>query len=241
MDTDLFYRKWLCDVAAEQTEEGGIPHVVPDVWTGKNVKGKIFENGTHSAAGWADAAVIIPWTLYLMYGDTSVIVKQYESMKAWIDFMTAHARDVCGNTGCSLETGSRWTLKREAITAQRRWNLRIWLIMHIRRDCLQKWPGFVGKDSDAKAYRTLYEKIRSAYQERYFTEDGHLTVRTQTAHILTLYFDLVIQEYRENVVSDLLRLLKKENGHLVTGFMGTPHFCQVLSDNDHAKEAYDCS
>ena len=239
MDTDLFYRKWLCDVAAEQTEEGGIPHVVPDVWTGKNVKGKIFENGTHSAAGWADAAVIIPWTLYLMYGDTSVIVKQYESMKAWIDFMTAHARDCMWEyrmqfgdwVALDAEEGSYYGATPLELTNMAYYAYSTGLFAEMAR--------VVGKDSDAKAYRTLYEKIRSAYQERYFTEDGHLTVRTQTAHILTLYFDLVIQEYRENVVSDLLRLLKKENGHLVTGFMGTPHFCQVLSDNDHAKEAYE--
>ncbi|HJA11528.1 MAG TPA: glycoside hydrolase family 78 protein [Candidatus Mediterraneibacter merdipullorum] len=239
MDTDLFYRKWLCDVAAEQTEEGGIPHVVPDVWTGKNVKGKIFENGTHSAAGWADAAVIIPWTLYLMYGDTSVIVKQYESMKAWIDFMTAHARDCMWEyrmqfgdwVALDAEEGSYYGATPLELTNMAYYAYSTGLFAEMAR--------VVGKDSDAKAYRTLYEKIRRAYQERYFTEDGHLTVRTQTAHILTLYFDLVIQEYRENVVSDLLRLLKKENGHLVTGFMGTPHFCQVLSDNDHAKEAYE--
>lgn len=60
MDVSGFFRKWLKDVAKEQNEEGGIPHVVPDVITGKVSAGDLFEQGTESAAGWADAAVIIP-------------------------------------------------------------------------------------------------------------------------------------------------------------------------------------
>ena len=92
-DTYTFYSKWLRDLEADQTFEGGVPHVVPDIWTGKPVKGKIFEKGTHSAAAWADAAVIIPWTLYLMYGDKAVIRRQYRSMKAWIEFMRRHSRN----------------------------------------------------------------------------------------------------------------------------------------------------
>ena len=37
------------------------------------------------AAGWGDAAVIIPWALYWAYGDMQLLESQYESMKAWVD------------------------------------------------------------------------------------------------------------------------------------------------------------
>ncbi len=239
METDLFYRKWLRDVAVEQTEEGGVPHVVPDVWTGKNVEGKIFERGTHSAAGWADAAVIIPWTLYQMYGDEDVIEEQYESMKAWIDFMTAHAKDYVWKfkmqfgdwVALDAEEGSYYGATPLELTNMAYYAFSAGLFA--------KMAGILGRNDDEEKYGKLHEEIRHAYQKRYVAEDGHLKVQTQTAQILSLHFHLIPEEHRSTVTGDLLHLLDKEDGHLVTGFMGTPYFLQVLSDNGHAKEAYD--
>ena len=54
-----FFRKWLRDLALDQLPEGGVPHVIPDVLN-RHEKTK----GSHSACGWADAAVIVPWVIY---------------------------------------------------------------------------------------------------------------------------------------------------------------------------------
>jgi len=68
-----FYTKWLGDVAADQTKDGQVPHVVPNVLRG------------FSATGWADAAVIIPWTMYLRFGDEGILEEQYDSMASWVE------------------------------------------------------------------------------------------------------------------------------------------------------------
>ncbi len=91
MNAYTFFSKWIKDVAADQTIEGGVPHVVPDIITGKEKDDWLLSQGTHSAAGWADVAVIVPWTLYLMYGDRVILEEQYDSMKAWVDFMRKHS------------------------------------------------------------------------------------------------------------------------------------------------------
>ena len=77
MDVHNFFSKWLKDVAADQDSAGKVPFVVPNV-LGPNAGG---------SAGWADVATIIPWNIYLAYGDKKVLVDQYESMKAWVGFM----------------------------------------------------------------------------------------------------------------------------------------------------------
>ena len=84
MNTYPFFEKWLTDLACDQTSEGGVPHVVPDTITGETraQDNWLVREGTHSAAAWADAAVIIPWNLYLAYGDTAILQKQYASMWA---------------------------------------------------------------------------------------------------------------------------------------------------------------
>ena len=60
MNTYPFFRKWLKDVAADQTPEGGVPHVVPDIVSDKEHNDWLLSQGTHSAAAWGDVAVINP-------------------------------------------------------------------------------------------------------------------------------------------------------------------------------------
>lgn len=238
-DTYTFYSKWLRDVEADQTAEGGVPHVVPDILIGKSAADRLMKDGDHSAAAWADVAIIMPWTLYLTYGDTTVIHRQYDSMKAWIGFMKKHSVGNIWNyklqfgdwVALDAEEGSYFGATPNDLTCTAYYAYSTLLF--------SKMAAIIGKHEDAKEYRNLYNEIVETYQRTFFTDDGHLNVQTQTAQIVSLYFDLVPEGYRSNVVADLLHLLDKENGHLVTGFVGTPYFCHALSQYGHTKEAYE--
>ena len=87
-DVEGFFAKWLKDVAADQLPTGSVPFVVPDVLTTP-------ERAAAGSAGWGDAAVIIPWTMYLTYGDAKVLADQYGSMAKWVGFMHDRAGDDC--------------------------------------------------------------------------------------------------------------------------------------------------
>lgn len=238
MDTYTFFRKWLVDVAADQTEDGGIPHVVPDILIGNCAQAPLLKDGDHSASAWADVSVILPWTLYLMYGDTGVIRAQYQSMKGWIDYMRSHADGNIWNyrfqfgdwVALDAEEGSCLGATPNDLTCTAYYAYSTGLFARM--------AAVIGNKADAVEYMRLHEDIKKTYQDTFF-ENGHLKAQTQTAHILTLHFGLVPEEYRQNVIGDLLALLEKENGHLVTGFVGTPYFCFALSQNGHTKEAYE--
>ena len=239
MDTYTFFSKWLRDLAADQTAEGGVPHVVPDLLVGNSENDRFWKNGDHSAAAWGDAAVIVPWTLYLNYGDTGVIRRQYASMKGWIDFMRDHAVEDIWNYNIQMgdwvaldaEEGSYFGATPIDLTNAAYYAYSTGLFARMARA--------IGEDEDAAGYGALYDQIVASYQKHFFDESGHLKAQTQTAQIITLYFGLAPEVYRQNVVDDLLRLLAEENGHLVTGFVGTPYFCFALSENGHTKEAYE--
>ena len=96
-NTYTFFRKWLRDVEADQTPEGGVPHVVPNIEEGRTDGNWLLSQGPHSAAAWADVAVIMPWTMYLMFGDKEILRRQYGSMKGWITFMKEHSQDYIWN------------------------------------------------------------------------------------------------------------------------------------------------
>jgi len=239
MDTFSFFSKWLKDVAADQTPEGGVPHVVPDILSGKSGDDLLLEQGTHSSAAWADVAVIMPWTLYLTFGDIKILKQQYASMKAWIDFMHRHANGYIWNyklqfgdwVALDAEEGSYFGATPNELTGTAYYAYSTQLFSKICK--------VLGNTEDYEKYSALHEEIVKGFQKEFFTKSGSLTARTQTAHIIALYFNLVPDQFKEKTVNTLLELIKEHEGHLVTGFVGTPYFCHALSQNGHTKEAYD--
>ena len=238
-NTYPFFRKWLRDVALDQTEEGGVPHMVPNQLQYFRITDWLLGQGTHSAAAWADVAVILPWTLYLTYGDKNVLRAQFDSMRAWIDFMRDHAQDYIWNyklqfgdwVALDAQEGSYWGATPNDLTCTAYFAYSTGLFSKACRA--------LGKNDLAADYEALYQRIVERFQKAFLDENGVMTVQTQTAHIVALYFHLVPPQGIPGTVEGLKRLLKKENGHLVTGFVGTPYFCHVLSQNGCKKEAYD--
>lgn len=238
MNTYTFYKKWLHDLALDQTEEGGVPHVIPNIEEGHTEDNWLLSQSPHSAAAWADAAVIIPWTLYLMYGDQEILRTQYDSMRSWIEFMRKHSEDYIWNYKLQLgdwvaldaEEGSYFGATPNDLTCTAYFAYSTGLFARIAK--------ILGKP-EAKEYQTLYQNIVKKFQNTFFDAQGNLTSQTQTAHIVALYFRLVPKEYVSKITARLKKLLEKENGHLVTGFVGTPYFCHALSQNGCTKEAYE--
>ena len=75
-----FYRKYLHDMTTEQQTLGGmVPDIVPSLE-------KAYQA---TACVWGDACTIIPWNLYQMYGDLTILEEQFDSMVAWVDYITS--------------------------------------------------------------------------------------------------------------------------------------------------------
>lgn len=239
MQTRNFFAKWLTDLKIDQTPEGGVPHVIPDILTGHCEADRFLsEGGTHSSSAWADAAVVIPWTLYLMYGDTRILETQYDSMKAWVDFMHAHADNHLWRyklqfgdwVALDAAEGSYFGATPDALICT------AWYAYST--GLFARAAAVLGRHDDATNYRALYQAIVQRFHSEFFTADGAMTARTQTAHILALYFNLVPDAWRQRTVDTLVELLAEQEGHLVTGFVGTPYFCHALSQNGRINEAW---
>lgn len=238
MNTYTFFKKWLHDVEVDQTPEGGVPHVVPNIEEGKTDGNWLLSQGPHSAAAWADVAVINPWTMYLMYGDKEILETQYRSMKGWIDFMHHHAVDYIWNyklqfgdwVALDAEEGSYFGATPNDLTCT--------AYFAYSTGLFAKMAAVLEKE-EAAEYAELYNHIVRKFKDTFFDSMGNMTAQTQTAHIVALYFKLVPETYIRKTVDRLKELLAKENGHLVTGFVGTPYFCHALSENGATEEAYD--
>ena len=97
----------------------------------------------------------------------------------------------------------------------------------------------LGNRQDAELYAGVHRQAAQDFAANFFTLDGTMTAQTQTAHILALRFGLTPQKWKQKTIQRLLELLEQQNGHLVTGFLGTPYFCAALSQNGCWQQAYD--
>ena len=232
-DTAAFYTKWLGDVALDQQDDGAVPYVIP------NVLSHATRKGASASAGWADAALVIPWTVYLTFGDRRILAQQYESMKAWVEYMRREAGDQhIWRSGFSFGDWLAFaTTRSDYPGATTDKDLIQTAYFAHSTDLLQQSAEVLGKKEDAASYTRLLEDIKAAFQREFVTPNGRLSSNTQTAYVLALAFDLLPQSQRKEAATRLAADVRSFR-HLTTGFLGTPLLCQVLSNYGYLDEAY---
>jgi alpha-L-rhamnosidase len=232
-DTAAFYTKWLKDVALDQQDDGAVPYVIPNVLSHRTRKGE------SASAGWADVSTVVPWTIYLSYGDRRILEEQYPSMKAWVEYMRREAGDrYIWSSGFSFGDWLAFATTNSDYPGATTDKDLIQTAYFARSTALlQQTAQILGKTEDAATYSTLLNKIRAAFQREFVTPSGRLSSNTQTAYALTLAFDLLPEAQRKGAAERLAQDVRKF-GHLTTGFLGTPLLCHVLSDYGYLDEAY---
>ena len=221
-DVERFFKKWLRDLAADQGRDGCVPHVIPNI-----------SDDMGGSSAWSDAAVICPWEIYRTYGDKAVLEEQFDSMKAWIDWMRERSENGRRSGGShfgdwlgldSPEGSYKGATPEDLIaTAYYKYSTELFI----------KAAHALGRD--VAEYENIPAEAAKAFRREYM-ENGRVKNATQTACVLALYFD--ITDDRAATATQLNELVKRA-GHLETGFVGTPYLLHALSDNGYAETAYD--
>ena len=238
-----FFAKWLKDVVADQASNGAVPFVIPDVLKANNTLQSLAREPT-GAAGWSDASIIIPYNMYLTYGDQRILEQQYASMKAYEGYMEKVAKNDLWSTGFQFgdwlsyvdTEGSPAFEARSAFTDT---HLVAQCFYAYSTDLMRKTATLLGKTEDAAHYAALLERIKTAFQQAYMTPSGRLISDTQTAYVLALQFDMLPDPLRAQAAERLVQNVRKYKNHLTTGFLGTPFLCPVLTRFGHTDVAYD--
>ncbi|SDY30403.1 alpha-L-rhamnosidase [Evansella caseinilytica] len=231
-----FFTKWLRDLEREQADDGGVPFVVPNVLGTENggTFGKPF-----SSAAWGDAAVICPWTIYLCYGDERLLEEQYDSMKAWVEYIRKQGEnEYLWNTGFHFGDWLGLDAKPDSYVGATDKALIATSFYAYSVSILMKTASVLHKTEDARGYGELYTNIIHALTAEFVTPAGRLAVPTQTAQVLVLMFELLEGPAVERAVSKLVELLEESEFHLTTGFVGTPYLSHVLSRHGQTEIAY---
>ncbi len=206
-DIDAFMHKWLADARDSQRGyNGAYCDVIPRVFDGNN-----------GNAAWGDACLIVPYRLWLMYGDVGIIRDHYSSMEEYMRYL-----EQFGLEGPNIAYGD-WL--NYDVTDKR-----YIAVCYYAYDALlmEKFSVLLGKTEREKHYKILRQRIIQYFEEKYL-KNGELIFNTQTSYLLPLAFDMLEGENRENAVSKLREAVEKNDFTLSTGFVGTGILNQTLA------------
>ncbi|MDG2528148.1 alpha-L-rhamnosidase [Caulobacter endophyticus] len=231
MDVAGFTRRWMGDIRASQTAEGVIPEISPTTWGASGARG--------ATPGWADAGVILPWTVWRRFGDTAIIQENWDLMTRYMAFVRR------------INPSLVWTQRRGSDYGD-------WLAFDAKQpgdpttpkdlvatamwkrsaDAMAQMAKALGRNEEALAYAGLAADIRSAFIQAFVSPDGQIGNGSQTSYILALAFDLVPTERRAAAAARLKADIDRR-GHLTTGFLGTPFSLDVLANAGYGAVIYD--
>ncbi|RIK09121.1 MAG: alpha-L-rhamnosidase [Acidobacteria bacterium] len=254
-DVSTFSAKWLADLAADQLENGAVTNIVPD----PSPDAPLWKEA-HGSSGWGDAAVHVPWEVYLATGETGLLGRQYESMKRWVDFAAASA---AGGRHRSRIERSAEPLEHERYLWDTGWHFGEWLEPGVDMDQvfptlaiadhgpvataylsrsagqLARIAELLGDGEAAQRYAKLSANARDAWRTEFIDADGRVTPATQANLVRALAFGLLPEASRDQAAEDLVVLIREAGNHLGTGFLSTVFLLPVLADHGHLDVAYD--
>lgn len=239
-----FAKKYVQDLMDWQSAKGCYPQIAPAGGV------DFYMNSLNGSVGWSDAGVIMPYTLWKMYGDHQIIENNYDSMRRYAKFMMTR---VGKNAAISKPVKLPKDVKKFLVNkgqAYGEWaeptevHKMSWIdqvfpqpevstaythyIMNLMIDIAQS----LNKFEDANEYQEITNGTKLAYQALVETEKFTLDTDRQAKLVRPLYFDLLEGKQKEFAQKRLIKALENNDWKLGTGFLSTPLILYVLASID---------
>ncbi len=216
------YEKWLADHRDEQQPNGVLPAIIPTSgW------GYTWANGPD----WTSTIAIIPWNVYLFYGDSKLLADCYPNLKRYVD----HITDISPNGITDWGLGDWVPVK--SVTPK---ELTSSIYYFVDTDILAKAARMFGKEDDFRKYSALAKKIADAINKKYLNrETGIYGQGLQTELSAPLFWGIVPENLKAKVAENLANRVIADGKHLDVGLLGTKAILNALSENGYADLAYE--
>lgn len=252
-NTDNFFHKWMRDMRDTQSEFGGFPGVAPFGQYGA-------EPTSMMRLGWADAGIIVPWTVWKQFGDKSIIDENWEAMERfinhiddtkydhvalsaengnyqWADWLSYEALETCGGLAFESTNGHR-APRPEAIAY---WNYLGASYWAINASLMRDMAAATGRD--VQKYEDMVVRAKSYLKDAFLNADGSFKTEVlntmQTPALFALKNGIVEGEAKDNMIARLRQNFADHDNCLQTGFLGTSILMSTLTENGMVDIAYE--
>ena len=247
-DMAAFFTKWLRDVRDDQAADGRFPDFAPHPYD---------SNARFSAApAWADAGVIVPWRVYVNYGDRRILEESFDAARRWVEYVRSQSPDLIwtkgrGNDYNDWLNGNTLVLEGWPKTgAEVPKEVFATAFFAHSTEILSRMARVLGRTEDAANYGALAARIKEAFRRAFVKEDGTILGDTQAGYALALHFDLLPEGLpgglRDGLRDDLRGAAAKRmvdgiaayKGHASTGIQSTIRMLLELTRSGYDDVAY---
>lgn len=238
-DVSTFLNKWLYDLYSQQVD-GAVPVCAPS--TG------MYEPSPKKPIPlmmWGDAAVVVPWSLYLAYGDKEKLAEHYPHMKAYAlseqraaeshgkgtkKYLWNKNKYQFGDWACFGKNWATWTKRGKYLAT-------LWYYNSV--NICRRASRELGNTADEAYFAELAANIQNAFIKTYLSDDGKFKkAHFASMYVDALYFGIIPDEHKDKVARQLAELVKEKNYRVMTGFPGTPYLLFALADNGYSDASY---
>lgn len=221
-DLRTYIPKVMQDISDAQLPNGLVPSIAPEYVE--------FDGAFRDSPEWGSTSVIGPWMYYENYRDNSLIVKHYDVMKKYVDYLTSTAKNHIVSHGLgdwydyhSEKAGfSKNTPIPLVATAHYYWDLIL----------LAKSAKMVGNKADELRYNALAQQVKSAFNNEFFDETTHqYGSGSQASNAIPLFLDMVDSNNKKPLLDNLVKDIQKHGNRLTTGDVGNRFLFQTLAQN----------
>lgn len=239
-----FGNKYLRDVYDWQKRNGKLPQIAPEGGV------DFYMASMNGCVGWADAGVIIPYTLWKQYGDISIL-------EAYLDGMRKHAAFMQRRLGkwypTAKPTGLHGKDRKYLCNygqAYGEWAEPADIHPNHWTDCVVPHPEVntaytvyvmelmaeietvLGNHDRAGSYLECANNCRASYQALMEMKNYSLDTPRQARLVRPLYFNLLNKKQEAYAKERLLKALDDFGWRIGTGFLSTPLILDVLTQID---------
>jgi len=221
-DAITIYEKWLADHRDEQQPNGVLPAIIPSSGWGYH-----WANGLD----WTSSMVIIPWNIYLFYGDTRLLELCYDNIKRYVDYVDDNYPSGLTDWGLGDWVPVKSVTPKEFTSS---------IYYFVDAVILSKTAKLLGNQKDYEVYKALAEKIKKAVNDKYLDyETGIYGSGLQTEQSAALYWGLVPDEIVDQVAGNLAKRVVADNKHIDVGLLGSKTILNALSENGYPQLAWE--
>jgi alpha-L-rhamnosidase len=220
-DAITVYEKWLADHRDEQQPNGVLPAIIPTSGWGYH-----WANGPD----WTSTIAIIPWNVYLFYGDAKLLGDCYGNIKRYVDHITE-----ISPSGLTTWGLGDWVPVKSKSPVE----LTSSIYYFVDASILAKAALLFGREDDHIRYSALAQKIKDAINAKYLDSDkGIYGNGVQTELSVPLKWDIVPDNLKAKVAENLALRVKADNSHIDVGLLGSKAILNALSENGYTDLAY---
>lgn len=237
-DLQGFLDAWLKQMRLEQTEDGGIPIVIPSYPAQTKMQAGTF--GGNTSAAWSDACILVPLELYRFYGDKQILRDNLPMMLRWLEFIQNSTDD---NNPYLWSKG---------------YHFGDWIIPSYQDD-IMGGTAVTGKviaacqyavtirafievlnalGEPVEPYESLLSNIQKAIWDTFIHQDGTIDGDLQGLYVMALYSGAAQGDLAQKVAAQLVRRIAENGGCLDTGFVSVPHLLDVLTEHGYKDVAW---